>query len=172
MPYLDATVLLPPQLDFTKLALTNGVSENEVAKFGGSLVATTVVVPTPTSSPLLGCSGHADHRWRRRVIVLGHIAMVRSSRVVSAGFFGVGDDPIQVITGVSWRLGGRGLVGFEWASRRLRLLDGLGCSMVVHSFPAPDVKSWSSCFCDHLSGHSNRRASRFAGRLSAHAAGG
>lgn len=60
--------------------------------------------------------------------------------------------------------------GCEWASRRRRAHEGLGCSKVAHPHSALGVKSQSSCSCDYLPGHSGRHANRSASRLPAHAA--
>lgn len=56
--YLDLAVLLPAQLDLSKLALSNGVAQNEVAKLCVSfVVSVAVIVSTPTTSSLLMIAG-------------------------------------------------------------------------------------------------------------------
>lgn len=69
--HLHVAILLPSQLYFAKLSLTNSISQDEVAKLGGCLVVATMVVSaSTTSSLLLGACIHGYNGGRCRWIVV------------------------------------------------------------------------------------------------------
>lgn len=78
--YLDTALLLPPELDFAKLALTDGITEDVLAKFG-VFFPFAIVMPAATTSPwLFGellISGGGDAGWRCRLV--GRVGMGEGS---------------------------------------------------------------------------------------------
>lgn len=67
MTYLHAAILFPAELDLAKLALANGITQDEIAKLRGSLMTSAVVVSAAAATSFIVGAARADNRQRLRV---------------------------------------------------------------------------------------------------------
>lgn len=78
--YLNTALLLPAELDFAELTLTDGITKDVLAKFGVFLSFAVVMPAATTSSGLFGellINGGGDSRWR--CCVVGRVGVGESS---------------------------------------------------------------------------------------------